>query len=294
MIKWRGISVSIHPLFSFTLLLSILTGSFLEVTLLFTLVLIHEWGHVVAARSLGWKVIRVQILPFGGVAEMEEHFPPLWEEVVVALAGPAQNFWLIGLGWMMMELQWWGEAWGMYVIEANLMIALFNFIPIAPLDGGKLLQAGFSRLFAFHQALIWTAGTGLLLSGLLILFAMYSLTIQAVSPHLWMIALFLFVSNYYALKHVPYRFMRFLIARGREPRTVPERRKTGFKREPSIYVDVHTPVEMAVRQLRRDPCHLIYVYGPQGHIQHVMKEHKLIEWFFDPVWRKRTFSQCLP
>lgn len=60
------------------LLISVLTGYFIETVTLFGIVFIHEMGHVVAAKSFGWRVKEVQLLPFGGVAVVEEPgaYPP--------------------------------------------------------------------------------------------------------------------------------------------------------------------------------------------------------------------------
>lgn len=86
---WRlfGIRIRIHLLFWFVIGLSVVMGLFTEVLSLFIIVCIHEMGHVAVARELGWRVTEVQLLPFGGVATMEEAYAtdPL-DEIVVALA----------------------------------------------------------------------------------------------------------------------------------------------------------------------------------------------------------------
>ena len=71
------------------MLLSVLTGQFLELLTLFTIVLIHELGHVCAALVTGVTVKSVQLLPFGGVAVMEDHGKlTATRETGIALAGP--------------------------------------------------------------------------------------------------------------------------------------------------------------------------------------------------------------
>lgn len=73
MIRIFGIELSLHPLFVIIMLFSVVTGQFLELLTLFTIVFIHEMGHVVAALLAGVTVKSVQLLPFGGVAVIEDH-----------------------------------------------------------------------------------------------------------------------------------------------------------------------------------------------------------------------------
>ncbi len=76
-------------------LIAIMTAQFQTLLLLFWIVLWHELGHVVAAHMFSWRVKRILLLPFGGVAEMDEHGNrPFHEELIVTLAGPFQHIFI--------------------------------------------------------------------------------------------------------------------------------------------------------------------------------------------------------
>ena len=78
--------------------LAIMTAHFFELTMFLMIVLIHELGHAFAASFYSWRIKRISLLPFGGVAEMDEHGNrPLKEEAIVTLAGPLQHVWMIGV-----------------------------------------------------------------------------------------------------------------------------------------------------------------------------------------------------
>src|SRR5271166_2008100 len=124
--------------------------STLFIVLIFACVVLHEFGHILAARRYGISTPTVTLLPIGGVASMERLPTNPRQELVVALAGPAVNL-VIGLVLVLAlgtlrpaeltqidnpNLSLLGR-----LAAANIFLAVFNLIPAFPMDGGRVLHA---------------------------------------------------------------------------------------------------------------------------------------------------------
>lgn len=278
MIKWRGIAISFHPFFVIIMLTSVLTGHFLELLALFSIVFVHEMGHVFAARMYGIKVLSVQMLPFGGVAVMEDAGEmTAGREIAIALAGPLQNVLLIGASLLLHVAGIWDGPFLDYFIQSNLLIASFNLLPILPLDGGKVSQAVCSLAMPYHATLIWSYRISLLFSALLLVYSFLPLLLGlgGMQLNLLLIGLFLLYSNLTDYRNIPYRFLRFLVNRDR---SFSRHLLTGTLAQP-IIADKSKPLDHILRLFKREKYHFIYVMNHQGNIVAVVPEQRVISSF---------------
>jgi stage IV sporulation protein FB len=203
--------IHIHPLLWAIIGLAVATAHFLELSLLLLIIFVHEMGHAAAASFFSWRIKRISLLPFGGVAEMDEHGNrPLKEEVIVILSGPLQHLWMMGLAFLLMEFSLIHEGIYQLFIQFNLMILLFNLLPIWPLDGGKLVFLWLSFHCAFpdaHQKALQVS------IGAVLLFIISVLIISPIQLNIWVILAFLLFSLYHEWKQSRYVFLRFLLER---------------------------------------------------------------------------------
>jgi stage IV sporulation protein FB len=257
---------------------SVMTGYFAELFTLFLIVLVHEIGHVVVARSFDIRVREVKLLPFGGVAEIEDAGSiPARQDALIAIAGPLQNVWMGLAAWGCGQLGWWDPEWAAYVWKANLMIGLFNLLPIYPLDGGKLLQAAFSYGFNYYSMMKWTSRISIVLSTLMIGFAISTAfwPSNGIQLNLLVVGLFLWLTNWTYYRNIPYLFVRFLMHRDRVAvRTIAR----GSLARP-IIVNIKQPIIGVVRLLWREQYHLIYLMELEGRIVKVVPEKEVVDRF---------------
>ncbi len=163
------------------------------------------------AHVFSWRVRKISILPFGGVAEVDEHGNrTLKEEFLVVLAGPIQHVWMIGLALGLQQLEVVSPHILELFIQLNLMVLLFNLLPIWPLDGGKFISIIFANYFTFLKSFEYTLLCSL---SFLALFNVIVLIIAPLNLNLWIVLSFLYVSLWGEWKQRRYIFMKFLLER---------------------------------------------------------------------------------
>ncbi len=140
--------VQLHPLFCVVGIWYALTGE-LFLFLLSALVAVqHECAHAFAAAKLGYKLNRIILMPFGAVIDVDLKGISFKDEIYVALCGPLCNLvtavFFVALWWFVPTMYAFTDT----VFYSSLYIALVNFLPAYPLDGGRILKCALGRAFS--------------------------------------------------------------------------------------------------------------------------------------------------
>lgn len=123
----------------------------LFIVLLFVSVLLHEFGHIFAARHYRIGTPDVLLTPIGGIARIAKMPEEPRQELVIALAGPLVTLFIalslfgaisLGGGTALMPPGGWFEIpLGVALLWTNVFLLAFNLLPAFPMDGGRVLRA---------------------------------------------------------------------------------------------------------------------------------------------------------
>ncbi len=164
---------------------------------LFLCVLLHEYGHALAARHYGIATKDITLLPIGGVARLERMPEKPAQELVVALAGPVVNvviaaglfagLVLSGKWQLLFEVSSLHGGFAQRLMLVNIFLVLFNLLPAFPMDGGRVLRSLLAMHLPYARATNSAAATG---KGMAVVFGFVGLF---VNPMLLLIALFVWI-----------------------------------------------------------------------------------------------------
>jgi Zn-dependent protease len=195
-----GITVRIHLLFLVFIIVQLAQAltptkgrhldfalTALAMGIVFVVVLVHEFGHCLACRSVGGAADEILMWPLGGLAFC--HPPVAWQaHLLTAMGGPLLNLLICAIAGTMIGLvtgQWWGVAipnlldpfamlldptlsrsWAhiaLYMINVvSLTLLAFNLLPMFPLDGGRMVQALLWPSLGWSRSMRWAVRLGYL------------------------------------------------------------------------------------------------------------------------------------
>jgi len=155
---------------------------------LFAIVVLHEYGHALAAKSVGGQADRIVLMPLGGIAYIQPP-PRPWPFLWSVAAGPLVNVLLLPVfavlvavlgatpqfveatnaaGQTVTQLDTSAmsvvQLLTFYLASINLALLVFNLLPIFPLDGGQIVQGVLWLFMGRASSLKVSATVGLIAS----------------------------------------------------------------------------------------------------------------------------------
>src|SRR6266550_1238898 len=129
---------------------------------LFACVLLHEFGHALAALAFGIPTPDITLLPIGGVARLQRMPDKPRQELVVAIAGPLVNVVIAAALIFLLDRRADFEDLGRLqmpeidllakLASVNISLVLFNLIPAFPMDGGRVLRSLLAMALPYSRA----------------------------------------------------------------------------------------------------------------------------------------------
>jgi Zn-dependent protease len=138
-------------------------------------VLLHEFGHAFVARGVGLHVDGITLGWMGGITRIDGEAPRPGSETLIAGVGPLVSA-LVGGAFLVARMAAQAVGVGPLPLAAmrwlafiNVAVAIFNILPAAPLDGGKVLHSAVWAVTRNRwKATRVATATGMLLGGALV------------------------------------------------------------------------------------------------------------------------------
>ena len=136
------------------ILLSLISAQFKNIIILFTIIIIHELGHILWLKIFNKKVISIKIYPFGGITLYEDLLNHnLFKELIISLGGIINQLILI----IIFNLLYKYNLISLYTFNIfnnyNYCLILFNLLPIIPLDGSKIFNTMINYFISYYKSI---------------------------------------------------------------------------------------------------------------------------------------------
>lgn len=270
-IKKNKIQLQVHPFFLVILVVMIVLGYVSEFVVIYACMIIHELGHCTMAFLQRKNIQSLRMLPIGLNVLIEMDNSSLRQNTLIYASGPMTNG-MMGLAAVAIqhilklnsqELQ--------YFIIINTYLAVFNLLPILPLDGGRILKDMLTGRLGFFLGSRYLSKISLCFSSVLIIAGSIQLFYHSYNFSLFILGVYTFftlkVEEMEAalmnIKHVVYRRAR-IFKKGIYPARDLVAIKTVHLREVLKFMDF-------------DQFHFIYVMDENLNLLKIFTEQDVVD-----------------
>lgn len=204
--------IDISYSFIFVIFLSLISGLFKDVIMLFLVIIIHETGHIFTSLIFKWKIGKISIGIVGGYITYDDVIDkPYKEEILIAMSGFLFQVMFLLIAYILYSNNLVDDKFMFLVKKYNLALIIFNILPIYPLDGSKILNIIFNMFLPYKKSLKLTS----IVSFIFILLMLYFFIFLSIKFELSyiMILMFLVEKLITFSNEIPYLFNKFLFER---------------------------------------------------------------------------------
>ena len=201
------IKIEFHYTYLIMLLGFVLTGSFRNIIILTSIILIHELGHYLASIITNIKVDKIIIYPYGGLTRINDKINiSINRELLVSISGIIfQSIYYYIIINMNIFRTSTIELFNLY----HYSILYFNILPIYPLDGSKIIDLLLSKIIPYRISNIIT-----IIISIIMIIIISSINIFITYNYTYIIILFILSYDIYKfIRELDYLYNRFLLER---------------------------------------------------------------------------------
>ena len=199
--------IIIHPLTYLLLLTIFLCGKFNYFLIISIILFAHDLGHILIMIKYKIRINMITIFPFGSIIDTNIHYnEKSYIKLLIALAGITFQLILYFIFHFLFKLGIISIIDYQIFMRYNLMIILFNLLPIVPLDGSKILESILELFTPYKITLYLEVIISIIFICILFYESMFSLDLV-------LIIIFLLYKSYELFFNIKYIYYKFRLER---------------------------------------------------------------------------------
>ncbi len=187
-------------------LIALLCGYIKNIFIVFIICLFHELGHVFFIRLFKYKIIKIELFPFGGWTIIDKRInSSITKDIIISVGGFINQIILFLFIYSLRDYL--SVITYNLIYNYNFIILIFNILPIVPLDGYQIIHLLLEKYFSYYKAYILSYIVSLLS---LIIFIIYIYKTNYYNTYIIVFLIYKLVED---IKNFKYMVNRFLIER---------------------------------------------------------------------------------
>lgn len=174
----------------------------------FISVVFHELSHYGMASMFKYKIERMEFNIWGGVLDLESYVIKPFHEIIILLMGPIMNL-LIALIFSILS-QYVQGNFIKDIILVNTVLVIFNLIPIAPLDGGKIIRLYLTYFIGYGKAIKITLFFSEIFAFFLFFTGIYLVQYDILNITICFVAINIYISSKKESRFTLYKIIRYM------------------------------------------------------------------------------------
>ncbi len=126
---------------------------FKEFSYVFIIIIVHEIGHLIAAKICSWNFDKIEVYPFGGCVKLDDKINrSMKEELFILIAGPVMQILFFYVCYLFLNEGFISYRNFLIFKNYHYTLLIFNLLPIYPLDGGRILNIIINFFMPFKKS----------------------------------------------------------------------------------------------------------------------------------------------
>lgn len=237
----------------------------------FFFIALHEISHLIVVKIMDINIGEFKLHCLGATLEIKDYNSlSLKEQIIICLAGPVFNILMSIIFFIIFYFL--KNNFLLTIVEINLALAMFNIMPMYPLDGFKLLESIFSLKLSYIKANKASNIISYIVNTIFIVVSIFFLIYRNISGiFIIIICFFSIFKTFKDRKHIMYTVMESLFKK----QNLIVRKKYMKTRSISVYWG-ETAIDL-LKVLEKDKFHIFYILDENMKLMYILREDEFIE-----------------